>query len=214
MAVYIQCSSCNRKLRVRTELLGKVVRCPSCRAKFTASPSAGEGGEGTAEAGSAAAGPESGLSSVQIVEEAPEDSADPTVRRPIPVPPADPSAPPRPPHEAITTRPSQEVEGPRLAPDKETAPEGTKSGQPPFETPWARVGLVLGLIGLAALLLGLAGAWWVNAGIRAAHGKRAQAEGSVPAGGPLAESAHPGADTTRFRPRSSARSPGRSRSRA
>src|SRR5438094_504099 len=42
MTIIADCPSCNRKLRVPEELLGKEVRCPTCGTTFTASGSSGE----------------------------------------------------------------------------------------------------------------------------------------------------------------------------
>ena len=36
MAIVIQCSNCQRKLRVQDHLLGKTVKCPNCQIKFLA----------------------------------------------------------------------------------------------------------------------------------------------------------------------------------
>jgi hypothetical protein len=36
MPILIDCSNCHRKLRVNDNLLGKLIKCPNCRAKFPA----------------------------------------------------------------------------------------------------------------------------------------------------------------------------------
>ena len=169
MPVYIECSSCHRKLRVRTELLGKSVRCPNCRAKFLATategPSAppGEGGLTSAEAAVSTESAEAALAPPQPPEGA-EESSGPTVRRPrLDVPPE--MMVPLPPTEAIRVRP------PALAaPPKSSATLAAV----PAETPWEKVGLVVGLILLGVVLLGLAGAWWVHAGVRASAARPAR----------------------------------------
>ncbi len=218
MPVYIQCTGCNRKLRVRTELLGKAVRCPGCQARFTAAaaenqapPSGGVGA--AAEASSALDGPESVLPSAQ--DQAVDESSGPTLRRPISPAPAvaAPSA-----RQAITARPPQEVGEPRAPAVDEKAPAAAL-GEAGFETPWSRVELVVALILLGVVALGLFGALWVNAGIRAAQSKRAEAGHFRPA---LAAEIQPGraapqagaAGTGCFRPRCSACSPHTSRSSA
>jgi DNA-directed RNA polymerase subunit RPC12/RpoP len=38
MPILIQCTSCQRKLRVQDTLLGKYVKCPNCRTKFQVRP--------------------------------------------------------------------------------------------------------------------------------------------------------------------------------
>jgi predicted Zn finger-like uncharacterized protein len=42
MPIEIRCPSCQRKLRVPDELLGRTVKCPSCQATFTAATTLGE----------------------------------------------------------------------------------------------------------------------------------------------------------------------------
>jgi hypothetical protein len=65
------------------------------------------------------------------------------------------------------------------------------------ETPWAKVGLVLGLILLAAVLIGLLGAWWVSAGMHAARGKRAARDGAGSIQRQAVFSPHPSGPSTR-----------------
>jgi hypothetical protein len=219
MPVYIQCSSCNRKLRVRPEFFGKTVRCPGCGARFIADPAESQAPPSGAAGGTAEADePESVLPTSQP--EKPDESSDPTVRRPIPPSPAEgPAAAAPSARQAITARPPQEAGEPRADAAGGRSPGDTPPDPHGFETPWARVGLVLGLILLAVVLLGLAGALWVNAGIRAAQRKQADAVRPRPALAvvglpPGSPGSQPGAaGTGRFRPRSSARSPLRSRSR-
>ena len=171
MAVFIECSSCHRKLRVRSELVGKSVRCPNCKTKFLAaqveglSAPSGEGGPATAEGGSTVESHEA-----VIPPDAPtagkEDSSGPTVRRPVAAPPATmPTSIPVPP-EAITAHPPEPAAAPR---PPAIAREG---GARVPETPWAQVSLVLGLVLLTVVLIGLLGAWWVSAGMHAARDRR------------------------------------------
>jgi predicted Zn finger-like uncharacterized protein len=44
MPIVVECPSCNRKLRVPDDLLGRLVKCPTCSSTFTAAESAGGGG--------------------------------------------------------------------------------------------------------------------------------------------------------------------------
>jgi hypothetical protein len=170
MPVFIECSSCHRKLRVRNELVGRSVRCPNCKTKFLAaqveelSAPSGEGGPPTAVGSSTAESHEAVLPPAAPVA-AKEDSSGPTLRRPMEAsPPATmPTAAPVLPPEAITVRPPAPAERPG---PPAVAPPG---GAGVSETPWAKVSLVLGLILLGVVLIGLLGAWWVSAGMSAAR---------------------------------------------
>jgi hypothetical protein len=182
MPVFIECIECHRKLRVRTELLGKHVRCPSCRTRFlataaeaTAAPPA-EGGLTHAEA---AASTES--SEVAVPPPKPEgadESSGPTVRRPRPDLPPDTMNPVPP--EAVTVHPHPPPPPPKSS--RALEPAG-----PTAETPWEKVGLVVALILLSAVLIGLVGAWWVHAGVRASEAKAGAAQRAEATPG----SAHP-----------------------
>jgi hypothetical protein len=184
MPIFIQCGFCGRKLRVRTDLVGKSVRCPRCLQRFVAaaaegqSAPSGEEGPPADEAGAAGEGPEAVLPPPQTAEEGAGLSSDPTVRRPA-AGLASEAGPPLVPAVAITVRPPPERLG--GVPPEAAGTAGAAEGEAaPYETPAAKVFLVLGLILLVVVLLGLAGAWWVNAGIRAAQREREAQAGPRP----------------------------------
>lgn len=162
MPVYIECSSCHRKLRVRTDLLGKSVRCPNCRAKFLAAP-VDEGAPSTVETGAPAEGVSAVLATSPAVEDE-DSSSGPTVRRPVPALPPETTPSADIPQEAIVASPPtrRAQREPTANPPAETT--GTR------ETPWRQVSLVLGLVLLGLVLLGLLGALWITAGMPATKG--------------------------------------------
>ncbi len=169
MPVYIACSSCGRKLRVRTDLAGRTIRCPGCQARFIAQPI--EGGETPSGTDSVSAEADAGPTTPQpgsgTQPPATDDDA-PTARRAVEAPVPEVLA------RAVTAAPAQpRVAVPQPEPVPEEPVEKAPSAPPiptPFEMPAPRVFLVLGLVLLLGVLLGLAGAWWVSAGMRGVTG--------------------------------------------
>ncbi|MCI0463127.1 MAG: hypothetical protein L0Z62_39780 [Gemmataceae bacterium] len=162
MPVYIECSSCHRKLRVRTDLVGKHIRCPSCQAKFLAQP-APEQAPASEDPGSAPA--ESGPTSTLPSPAPPAEEDAPTVRRPASVPDA---------HDlAAALAPGPPVPVPDAPADQSPPPRQPATPVPP-EMPARQVFLVLGLVLVGVVVLALIGAWWVTAGIQSVRGKRAE----------------------------------------
>ncbi len=162
MPVFIECSACHRKLRVRTELLGKSVRCPNCRAKFVATKV-----EGSAPQTSTPAEGPSAVLTPSLAVESEANSSGPTVRRQVTDLPPETTTPEHPPRQAI-------VAGPPSRPAKPEPALGPQQISPSSrETPWSMVSLVLGLILLGLIVLGLLMAWWINGGIQMAKSKQA-----------------------------------------
>ena len=104
MPVVIECTSCQRKLRVQDHLLGKTVKCPSCQVKFVAQAPPAEVAEQTMRTPVVPPlRPDSqptglALEPLEITEPASEPPA-PLAATPVTpiVPPAAPAMPPAPP---------------------------------------------------------------------------------------------------------------------
>ena len=172
MPVYIECTSCHRKLRVRTELIGKNVRCPNCRAKFIAAPL-----EGAAPSSVETSMPAEGASAILTPSPAVEgedSSSGPTVRRPVPELSPETATPAGPPREGIVANPPSIPAEPKPTPSPSAACSGRQ------ETPWSKLSLVVGVVLLSLVLLGLLGAWWIDAGMQAAKGKHASGRSAGP----------------------------------
>jgi DNA-directed RNA polymerase subunit RPC12/RpoP len=184
MAILIQCSNCQRTLRVQDHLLGKSVKCPNCQIKFLA-----QGVDGTAPPQAAAP-----ATSVQAAEPALADNAparslgedtpvtpplsppaalpDPAipvleVTEPASAPSAAPAAKPQS-GERIAATPLAPAALP-MPPEGAEAPPQPAPAQPqPFETPALHVLAVMAVIVLLATMLGCGLGWWVGAAVEKA----------------------------------------------
>jgi hypothetical protein len=88
----IQCPACHRQLRIRTELLGKHIRCPGCQTKFVAQRLEGaavqpDGGAPTEVSHPESAPSVTGLSAMPTSKSpAPPDLLTPPAAPPLPSP--------------------------------------------------------------------------------------------------------------------------------
>ncbi|HYT95441.1 MAG TPA: hypothetical protein VEL76_42370 [Gemmataceae bacterium] len=165
MPVFIQCDACGRRLRVRTDLVGKSVRCPGCKAKFLAQAIAEQTAPVEEETAATAAGTEEMPPlpvSANRAEDTTEAVSPPTRRRRVET--TDQTAPERAPDDEATVE-----MGP--ASSQEPAPERAEE---PYESPPRPVFVVLGLVLLLTAVLGLIGAWCISATVKDTVAKRAQ----------------------------------------
>jgi hypothetical protein len=178
MPILIQCTNCQRKLRVQDHLLGKTVKCPNCHIKFlaqvaeeTAAPQAAQPPEPSLAQDAAAPSPiEEMLRTPVIPPMIPAMAPDPSgqaldVTEPASAPSAAPSGMPRS-DEQITAVPAAGPAPPIMpVPSARPVPTPVPSPQGPFETPVLHVLAVLGAIVLLAAIAGCGCGWWVGAAV-------------------------------------------------
>jgi DNA-directed RNA polymerase subunit RPC12/RpoP len=156
MPVLINCAACKRRLRVRDDLVGKTIRCPACQGKFVA--------EVTRSGSESKPRSSSGAAATMIPGE-----TDPALQEPIDV--IDPVVVG--PAEAPSTRTRQAVQT-RVQP--QTAPAPPAGGASPAtpeislirvkEASPGNVLFALAMVVVAALVVGLALAFWINASVQ------------------------------------------------
>jgi len=160
MPVVIECTSCQRKLRVQDHLLGRLVKCPACLVKFVAQLPAG--GPDPADAQETmrtpvvpvpnpdSASPALAVQTLEITEPASEP---PPPEPPPELPPEPPPAPPPPitPVMPVAAPPAL-VEPPAVVPAPVEPPP--PPAPRPFESSPLRVLAVIAAIMIATAILG------------------------------------------------------------
>jgi predicted Zn finger-like uncharacterized protein len=152
MPILIQCSSCQRKLRVQDHLLGKTVKCPNCQTKFQAKNVDEAGAAPTPPSADTGAAPPTPAAPTVKTLELPEPALAPTTPPPRTAERVKATAPPAPP--ATVAAPAAPPPAPPVR------------HPPPFPTPPLRVFGILGAVLLLTLIFGLGLSWAISTAVR------------------------------------------------
>jgi DNA-directed RNA polymerase subunit RPC12/RpoP len=188
MPIVIQCTNCQRKLRVQDHLLGKTIKCPQCQTKFLAQVA---GNNAAPQLPSASGSSGADATQPSLANDAPVQSlAEAMLRTPV-IPPVSSapasvdlvvqalevtepaSAPSAPPPagptsgQRITGKPTATA-APLAIPVVVEPSRATPAPPQPFETSALHVLAVLGVILLLTSLLGCGLGWWIGAAVERA----------------------------------------------